>query len=71
MEAKEKESDTPNCDKCGCRTALIIGYWNYHADSEPYNNGVQEESVNKEGESYIGGFICDECHHIQGLWVED
>lgn len=63
-------SDTEKCEKCGGRTALVGGYWNYSADSEPYVSGIEEEAKSREGDVWLNGFRCDKCNHIQGLCVD-
>lgn len=61
--------DSKKCEKCGGRTALVKGSFYYDADAEPYNGGIEEEA-NISGECWVGGFICDDCNNIQGLWHE-
>jgi hypothetical protein len=62
--------DTEKCKECGGRTALIHGSFYYEPDSEPYMNGVTEEAKVIEGECWVGGYKCDDCGNIQGLWHE-
>jgi hypothetical protein len=61
--------DSQKCEKCGGRTALVTGKFYYDSDAEPYNNGV-EEDANVSGDCWVGGYVCDDCTHIQGLWHE-
>jgi hypothetical protein len=65
-----KGYDSQKCEKCGCRTALITGIFCYDPDDEPYNNDVKEKAKVESGECWVGGFKCDNCGHIQGLWSE-
>lgn len=65
-----KDFDTNVCNKCGGRTALVTGTYFYHQDDEPYNNGVEEESLVEDGECWIGAFMCDKCGNIQDFWTE-
>lgn len=62
--------DSKQCSECGGRTALITGNFTYDADSEPYNNGVEEEAKIESSDCWVGGFKCDDCGHVQGLWHE-
>lgn len=64
------KTDTPKCSKCGGRTALISGYWNYTPDDEPYMNGVHEKVSYSEGDEWIHGYRCDDCNIIQGTWSD-
>lgn len=70
METKENKADTPICEKCGGRTALMTGTLFYFQDDEPYQNGVIEESIATEGECWVGAYKCDKCGNIQGFWTE-
>jgi hypothetical protein len=63
-------TDNNKCEKCNSRTALISGYWYFQPDSEPYMNGIQKESLVNEGEQWINGLKCDDCGHIQDLFVD-
>lgn len=67
---KKKTHNTQSCEKCNGRTALIKGTFYYDADEEPYNGGVKEDAKIKSGDCWVGGYICDDCGHIQGLWHE-
>lgn len=62
--------DSETCNKCGGRTALITGQFYYDADDEPYNNGIIEDAEIESGDCWVGGYKCDNCGHIQGLWHE-
>ena len=64
------KNDTQICEKCGGRTALVTGLFIYEPDAEPYKSGIEEESLVKGGECWVGGYICDHCHNIQGFWHE-
>lgn len=64
-------SDTEKCNKCSGRTALVSGEFYWNADQEPYSNGKQEVAENRDGTSWIHGYVCDDCESIQGLWNED
>jgi hypothetical protein len=63
-------TDTPLCNKCNSRTALVKGVWNYDPDSEPYINGKQEKANTGSSDAYLCGFKCDECNHVQDIWDE-
>ena len=63
-------SDTKKCKECGGRTALITGSFYYEPDAEPYENGIEEEAKAGTGECWVGGYKCDDCGNIQGLWHE-
>lgn len=65
-----KENDTHKCEVCGGRTALVTGFFAYEPDSEPYESGIEEDSEIVGGECWAGGFKCDDCGNIQGLWHE-
>jgi hypothetical protein len=62
--------DSQKCEKCGGRTALVTGTFYYDADDEPYNNGVEEDAKVESGDCWVGGFKCDDCENVQGLWHE-
>lgn len=62
--------DSPLCTKCESRTALILGNFEYEPHNEPYNNGVAEETNVGGGSCWVGGFKCDKCGLVQGLWHE-
>jgi len=66
----DEPSDTHKCKECGGRTALIHGSFYYEPDSEPYMSGVEEEAKVSTGECWVGGYKCDDCGNIQGLWHE-
>lgn len=66
----ESCSDTPKCTECEGRTALITGTFYYSPDAEPYNNGIEEQAGTGEGDCWVGGYKCDNCSHVQGLWHE-
>ncbi len=66
-----KTCDTPPCEKCSGRTALMAGYWSYWPDDEPYNNSEREESIAQGADgAYVCGYKCDDCGHLQDLWHE-
>ncbi|HZK19717.1 MAG TPA: hypothetical protein VFC68_03220 [Treponemataceae bacterium] len=44
METKQTISDNSPCEKCGSRTALITGTFEYTPHSEPYQEGVEEDA---------------------------
>lgn len=67
---KKDDCDSPQCEKCGGRAALIAGTFYYDPDAEPYKNGVEEDSNVESGDCWAGGFKCDDCGNIQGLWNE-
>ena len=67
---QDEQHDTGNCVKCGGRTALMIGYWHYEQDDEPYFSDIEEKAITEGGDAWVGGFKCDTCGHIQGLWQE-
>lgn len=69
-EIGQESSDTQKCEKCGGRTALVTGMFIYEPDAEPYSSGVEEEAGVKSGECFVGGYICDNCGNVQGLWHE-
>lgn len=62
INSENKDYDSQTCKKCGGRTALITGIFCY----EP----VTEKAKVEGGECWVGGFKCDNCGHIQGLWSE-
>ena len=62
--------DTHKCSKCDGRTALITGNFSYDADNEPYNSGTEETANVESGDCWVGGYKCDDCGHVQGLWHE-
>ena len=62
--------DTPKCEICGGRTALITGFFHYETHDEPYNTGIEEEAEVESGECWVGGYKCDDCGNVQGLWHE-
>lgn len=62
--------DSEKCDKCGGRTALVTGQFYYEPEAEPYMNGKTEACLVKSGDCWVGGFICDSCGNVQGLWHE-
>lgn len=64
------ENDTPICEKCGGRTALITGTFYYYPDAEPYKNGEEEDAKIESGDCWVSGYKCDDCGNIQGLWNE-
>ena len=66
----DEDSDTTKCKECGGRTALIHGSFYYEPDSEPYMSGIEEEAKVETGECWVGGYKCDDCGNIQGLWHE-
>lgn len=66
----DEPSDTHKCKECGGRTALITGSFYYEPDAEPYENGIEEEAKTGTGECWAGGYKCDDCGNIQGLWHE-
>lgn len=70
IKEKEDNSDTKKCHVCGGRTALVTGYFNYEPDREPYQSGIEEESMVTDGECWVGGYKCDDCGNVQGLWQE-
>ena len=61
----DKEPTTQKCDKCGGRTALMVGDYTYCPDDEPYTNGVQEESIAEDGEVKLSCYKCDSCGNLQ------
>lgn len=69
-EKKASDFDTRACEKCGGRTALVTGQFYYEPDSEPYKNGIEEEAMVDSGECWVGGYKCDDCGHVQGMWHE-
>lgn len=69
-EAEKDVSDTEVCHKCGGRTALVTGSFYYEPDAEPYENGIEEEAKVGTGECWAGGYKCDDCGNVQGLWHE-
>lgn len=69
-EETEVLHDTPKCKICGGRTALISGTFYYDPDAEPYKNGVEEDAKIESGDCWVGGYECDDCGNIQGLWTE-
>jgi hypothetical protein len=67
--------DTPKCEKCASRTALVTGRFIYSFDAEPYTSGVKGDidpnyDEDYEGDCWAGAFKCDNCGHIQGMWHE-
>lgn len=66
----EKGYDTQKCEKCGGRTALVTGMFYYETHDEPYNTGIEEEAEVESGECWVGGYKCDDCGNVQGLWHE-
>lgn len=64
------EHDTPECDKCKNRTALVTGKFTYEPDYEPYSSGVEEDAIAEGGDCWACGYKCDSCGHIQGIWHE-
>jgi len=64
------KSDTHECSKCGGRTALVTGWFNYEPDAEPYQNGIEEQAKVQDGECWVCGYKCDDCGNVQGLWHE-
>ena len=70
QESSENGHDTQKCEKCGGRTALVTGIFIYEPDDEPYKSGIEEEAKVKSGECFVGGYICDNCGNVQGLWHE-
>ena len=62
--------DSQKCTECGGRTALITGQFYYDANAEPYNTGVKEDAKTESGDCWVGGYKCDDCGHVQGLWHE-
>ncbi|HYH14001.1 MAG TPA: hypothetical protein VD794_02205 [Flavisolibacter sp.] len=71
LKEKAQSSDTQKCIKCGGRTALVSGYWNYDPDQEPYTDGIEESSEVGRGDAYMNGFICDDCNTIQDVFVDE
>jgi hypothetical protein len=63
-------SDTHKCLECGGRTALITGTFYYEQDAEPYMSGIEEDAKVSSGDCWVGGYICDDCGNVQGLWHE-
>lgn len=66
----QESYDTQKCEKCGGRTALVTGTFYYDTDAEPYENGIEEEAEVESGECWVGGYICENCGNVQGLWHE-
>lgn len=64
------EDNVNVCDKCGGRTALVVGTFIYRPDDEPYESGVIEKSIATEGEIQVGAHKCDVCGHLQGFFIE-
>lgn len=62
-----KITDTGMCNKCGGRTALVVGCFSYEPDAEPYESGVEEESMIHEGEVNMVACKCDICGNMQGF----
>ena len=63
--------DTPKCEECGGVTALVTGRFFYSFDAEPYTSGVEETiDDDYEGDCWVGGYECQKCKHVQGLWYE-
>jgi hypothetical protein len=62
--------DTHKCSECGGRTALVTGHFYYDSDAEPYNSGIEEVAKAESGDCWVGGYKCDDCEHVQGLWHE-
>jgi hypothetical protein len=72
METKQIISDNSPCEKCGSRTALITGTFEYTPHSEPYQEGVEEDAIASGGFCYMSALKCDSdtCGHIQYISVE-
>lgn len=60
-------SDGSKCDKCGGRTALVSGTFDYSADPEPFTSGIEEESTIKDGSRLVDAHICEDCKSIQNV----
>lgn len=69
-EIEETNTDTPKCEKCKGRTALVTGNFSYHVDDEPYKSGISEQAISEDGDCWLGAHKCDECGNIQGFWIE-
>lgn len=63
-----KEPNTPKCNTCGGRTALMVGDYTYYPDDEPYTNGVEEESIAEGGEVELSCYKCDSCGNLQDFF---
>lgn len=56
------------CNACGSKTALVVAYPEWSYDSEPFEDGKQEEM---DGEAHVGdevtGHYCPKCERLTSL----